>query len=86
MKTNGLGWAVTETLDSVAQARERVTMGLRVIEGFALSDIEELNLQLNAAKLADYTELSLVTQQNGRIALTPGGRLMADRIAAELAP
>ncbi len=86
VKANGVGWAVTEPLDTVAQARERVTMGLRVIEGFALSDIEELGLQLNTAKLADYTELGLAKQQNGRIALTSGGRLMADRIAAELAP
>jgi oxygen-independent coproporphyrinogen-3 oxidase len=86
VKANGLGWAVTEPLDTVAQARERVTMGLRVIEGFAQSDIEELGLQLNTAKLADYTELGLAKQQNGRIALTPGGRLMADHIAAELAP
>ena len=86
VNTTGLGWAVIDSLDATAQARERVTMGLRVIEGFALSDIEELNLQLNTAKLAEYTDLGLVTQQNGRIALTPGGRLMADRIAAELAP
>ena len=86
VNATGLGWAVTEILDAVAQARERVTMGLRVLEGFALSDIDELNLQLNTIRLAEYVDLGLVTRRNGRIALTPHGRLMADRVAAELAP
>ncbi len=83
---NGLGWASVDALDPLAQARERVSMGLRVIEGFAASDITELGLSLDAARLTDFAAAGLLTDVKGRIALTRSGRLMADRIAAEISP
>ncbi len=83
---NGLGWLGVESLDPLAQARERVAMGLRVIEGFAISDIEEMGFGLNAERLIEFEALKLITRANGRIALTRAGRLMADHVAAELAP
>ncbi|MBK8840166.1 MAG: radical SAM family heme chaperone HemW [Hyphomonadaceae bacterium] len=86
VRTTGLGWAVVDTLDPLAQARERVSMGLRVVEGFAISDITELDLQLAAAPVAEFAAAGLITNENGRIALTRSGRLMADRIAAEISP
>lgn len=82
----GLGWSSDTVLDPLAQARERVAMGLRVVEGFALSDVTELGFSLNEDKLAEFTSLGLVTKANGRIALTRSGRLMADRIASEISP
>lgn len=82
----GLGWSSDTVLDPLAQARERVAMGLRVTEGFALSDVTELGFSLNEDKLAEFTSLGLVTRTNGRIALTRSGRLMADRIASEISP
>ncbi len=82
----GLGWGAIDKLDALAQARERVAMGLRVAEGFAVSDVEELGLQLNPEKLADLVGLGFVEARNGRVALTPEGRLRADRIASEIAP
>ncbi len=86
VKATGLGWAAADALDALAQARERVAMGLRVAEGFAPADVEELGLALDAEKLADLETLGLLTQANGRVALTLKGRLAADRIAAEVAP
>lgn len=86
VNANSLGWASVDALDPLAQARERVSMGLRVIEGFAETDVTELGLPLDADKLAEFTTLGLVTVAAGRIALTRAGRLMADRIAAEISP
>lgn len=86
IELNGLGWSASDRLDAVAQARERVAMGLRVAEGFAVSAIEALGLQLNADKVADLAALGFLDLRAGRVALTPEGRLRADRIAAEIAP
>ncbi|HEV7691283.1 MAG TPA: radical SAM family heme chaperone HemW [Hyphomonadaceae bacterium] len=86
VSTNGIGWSAAESLDRIAQARERVSMGLRVAEGLAASDIMELGLELDAASLESFEQLGLVTRDNGRVALTAKGRLAADRISAEISP
>ena len=82
----GVGWRNEETLDPLAQARERVAMGLRVREGLALADIVELGFQPDASRIAEFESLGLLAQIRGRLALTVKGRLTADRIAAEIAP
>ena len=86
VKTNGLGWSTVEALGSLAQARERIAMGLRRAEGLATVDVEELGQALDAAKLEEFESLGLLTRSGGRIALTLKGRLAADRIAADIAP
>ena len=86
VKANGVGWATTDKLDALAHARERVAMGLRVAEGFALDDVSELGLQLNDARVAELAHEGFLSLANGRVALTAAGRLLADRIAAEIAP
>ena len=83
---NGIGWSSTDSLDRIAQARERVSMGLRVAEGFAATDITDLGLDLNEASLDSFEQLGLLTRPGGRIALTLKGRLAADRVAAEISP
>ncbi len=86
IKANGIGWAAVDRLDAVGQARERVAMGLRVVEGFAVADVEELGLQLDAEKVAEFAAEGLLVRGDGRIALTREGRLLADRVAGEIAP
>lgn len=86
VKASGLGWASAEKLDALAHARERVAMGLRVAEGVALNDVSELGLQLNDARVAELVHDGLLSLANGRVALTAAGRLLADRIATEIAP
>jgi putative oxygen-independent coproporphyrinogen III oxidase len=86
VSANGIGWSAADSLDRIAQARERVSMGLRVAEGLAASDIAELGLELNAASLEAFEQLGLLTRGGGRIALTVKGRLAADRISAEISP
>ena len=73
MKTNGLGWGAVDELDAVGQARERVAMGLRVVEGFAVSDIEALRLQLNAENVGHLAALGFLVVRDGRVVLTPEG-------------
>lgn len=83
---NGLGWAMAESLDAKAHARERVAMGLRVAEGFARTDIGELGQALDEARVAELAADGLIADRDGRVALTAEGRLLADRIAGEIAP
>jgi oxygen-independent coproporphyrinogen-3 oxidase len=86
VKEKGLGWDGATLLDTLAQARERVSMGLRVSDGFPVRDIEDLGLALETAKVDAFTALGLIANANDRIALTRSGRLIADRIAAEISP
>ena len=85
VKAQGLGWAVAEVLGPLADARERVAMGLRVAEGFSRTLVEELGVSLDEARVADLVRDDLLTD-GPRLALSPAGRLLADRIAAEIAP
>ena len=83
--TQGLGWVGVEKLAAVADARERVAMGLRVVEGFERGLIDELGLSLDEARVAELVRDGLLVD-GARVALTPEGRLLADRIAGEIAP
>lgn len=76
-----------ETLSPIGNARELLALGLRPDEGFDAARIEALTGTplLNDA-LETFVEQGLVLREATRIALTPEGRLLADRIAAELSP
>lgn len=86
VNVNGLGWASVDALTNTDRARETIAMGMRVAEGFALSDIERLGFQPDAAALADLSTEGLITSSDERIALTRRGRLLADAVAGRLAP
>jgi coproporphyrinogen III oxidase-like Fe-S oxidoreductase len=77
---------MAEKLDDLAHARERVAMGLRVAEGFRVGDVHELGQMPDATRVAEFMREGLVSASEDRIALTPEGRLLADRIASEIAP
>ena len=86
VKTNRVGWAMVEKLDDLAHARERVAMGLRAAEGFRVSDVHELGQMPDAMRIAQLVDQGLLSASTDRIALTQAGRLLADRIAAEISP
>lgn len=73
----GRGWANGELLSAEAREEERVIMGLRAEAGVARE-------RLNETAIADLIEADLITASAERVALTRSGRLLADRIAAEL--
>jgi oxygen-independent coproporphyrinogen-3 oxidase len=82
----GVGWSAHEALSPLDQARERLSMGLRLTEGMDLSDVTELGFTVSEGALDDVASLGLLTRTDARIALTEKGRLAADRIVAMLAP
>lgn len=76
-----------ETLTAEEEAQERVLMGLRIAEGLdraALKAATGLDIDEKAAER--HYKAGLVHLSDERVALTPEGRLFADRIAMELAP
>ncbi len=76
----GLGSA-RERLDGRAIALERLLMGLRTVEGVALSDLAALHIPL-----ARFDALEgLAAVQGGRLTVTAKGRPVLDRIVADLA-
>lgn len=76
-----------ETLSSLDTARELLALGLRPSEGFDFGRIETLTgAPLDAGLLDAFMDGGLMAQRGHRIALTAQGRLLADRIAAELSP
>ena len=76
-----------ETLTPYQTAQEMLAMGLRPSEGIELSRIETLSgAPLDKEKLETLARDGFITAKDGRIALTPKGRLLADYIAGQLAP
>ena len=76
-----------EHLPSLDNARELIALGLRPAEGFDLARIEQVSGEpINAAVLETLTETGLIIRKISHVALTPEGRLLADRIAGELSP
>lgn len=83
-KTADLG---SEPLSPIDTARELLALGLRPSEGFDPARIETLTgTPLDKRILDDLVDTGLVHRPESRIALTPEGRLLADRIVAELSP
>ena len=76
---SGVGWEAADALAREEIARERIIMGLRAAEGIARE-----TPGIDAAKVAALAEAGLIVVAD-RIALTRAGRLLADRIAVELA-
>jgi oxygen-independent coproporphyrinogen-3 oxidase len=86
VRETGLGWSSDEALSPLDQVRERLSMGLRLVEGMALADVTELGFSVSEVALAELASLGLLTRNGDHIALTPRGRLAADRIVAMIAP
>lgn len=80
----GVGWAASETLDPETAAEERLLMGLRTYEGVGWEELAPLGLGPAHPVVADLVEAGLVAIDGSRIRPTPGGRLVLDRVTAEL--
>ncbi len=85
VRENGVGWISEAPLTSEQAADEMLLMGLRVSEGVERARVETLRGKpLNADALAWLMEQGLVVQASGRICLTQSGRVLSNRIVAEL--
>lgn len=86
VQDKGTGIASRETLTMQDTAHELITMGLRPAEGIARARFEALaGAPISQETLANLTRGGWLSERSDRLALTPAGRLLADRIALELA-
>lgn len=86
VKENSVGWAETETLSDVQSADEFLLMGLRLAEGLDRRRVETLRGRaFSPMRIADLIGADLLYADEARLVLTPTGRLLADRIARDLA-
>jgi oxygen-independent coproporphyrinogen-3 oxidase len=86
VREHGLGWISEAALTGEETANEMLIMGLRVAEGVELARIEAARGRpLNSDALDWLAAQGLVVRHAGRVRLTPSGRILANRIAAELA-
>ncbi len=82
----GVGWVSEAELAPVEQADEMLIMGIRIEDGLEIAPLERLRGNpINRDALRWLTEQGLVAADDTRLRLTPRGRLLANKIAAELA-
>lgn len=81
----GLGWLREETLSGEQAADEMLLMGVRIERGVELAQVERLRgLALNRDAIAWLAREHLIALADGRLKLTPKGRVLANRIVSEL--
>jgi oxygen-independent coproporphyrinogen-3 oxidase len=78
----GTGFAHAETLSPRVVAEERVLSGLRIDEGVARGELAAL--ALSEARIASLVAMGLLHADAERLRATPAGRLVLDRLTAEL--
>ena len=83
---HGVGWLGDDELTGEEQADEMLIMGIRIEEGVEIAPLELLRQRpLNRDALQWLAEQGLVAADAERLRLTPRGRVLANKIAAELA-
>ncbi len=85
VRDTGVGHPAPEPLDARAVAEERLLMGLRTLEGVDFGELGAIGLGAGSARVRDLVGLGLVRADGGRLTATPRGRLVLDRLTAELA-
>ena len=82
----GIGWVAESELTHEEQADEMLIMGIRIEEGVEIAPLERLRGRaLNRDALQWLQHQGLVAADDACLRLTPRGRLLANKIAAELA-
>ena len=83
----GTGLGPVEILSPKDEAAERILMGLRTTDGLDRDLLRaKTRHDIDTDTSLDFARQGLVSLSQDRIALTPAGRLYADRIAQELVP
>ncbi len=86
VEREGHGYAELQTVDDADAAREHLLMNLRLREGLDLAAYERRwSTSLDRARLAELVACDLLTFENGWLSATPRGRLVLNRVIAELA-
>jgi oxygen-independent coproporphyrinogen-3 oxidase len=79
----GLGFAAREPLSPRETAEERLLAGLRIVEGVPRAELSALAIP--PPRIAELVALGLLAADPQRLRATPAGRLVLDRLTAELA-
>jgi putative oxygen-independent coproporphyrinogen III oxidase len=82
VEATGFGLDGREMLSPRQAAEERLLGGLRISDGVPLADLAALDLA--PERLAGLVELGLIADDPVRLRATPAGRLVLDRLTAEL--
>ena len=82
----GPRWQNSDPLSALDVAREVVSMGLRTRSGVDLRRLAALGQDTNDDFLEEAVSSGLVYRESDQVSLTLRGRLLADRISAELSP
>lgn len=86
VKEHGVGWIEEAALAPTEIADEALIMGLRINEGVDMARIEALRGKpLNQEALRWLVEQGLVAREGARLRLTRAGRVLTNKIVAELA-
>lgn len=81
----GRGWATSEALDARAAAEERVILGMRTDEGVPFAEVAALGLTATSPKVRELISEGFLEDRADRLIATPQGRMVLDRLTAELA-
>lgn len=82
---SGHGFSERSAISNDEAAREHLLMNLRLTEGIDLGAYEKRwGARPQAHKIAAMAEQGFVTQEDGRLTATPKGRLLLNRVIAEL--
>lgn len=79
---NGAGFPALEPLSALEAAEERVLSGLRIEDGVRFAELAALALPRD--RIAQLIELGLLADDPARLRATAAGRLVLDRLTAEL--
>jgi oxygen-independent coproporphyrinogen-3 oxidase len=81
----GHGFVEMTPVSDEEAAREHLLMNLRLAEGLDLAAYERRwKTSLDAARIAALTEQGFLSRQSDRLTATPSGRLLLNRVIAEL--
>jgi oxygen-independent coproporphyrinogen-3 oxidase len=80
----GAPWVERETQSLDEAAEERILLGLRTVEGVAVTDLAALNLSPDEGRLADLLDDGFLERAGDRIAATAKGRPVLDAILKAL--
>jgi oxygen-independent coproporphyrinogen-3 oxidase len=85
VRDKGHGYEEMSAVDDADAAREHLLMNLRLAEGIDLDVYRaRWNFAPNAARIASLADLGLLQQTGARLTATPAGRLVLNRVIAEL--
>jgi len=85
VEAQGHGLIARETIAPASAAEEMLMMGLRLNEGVSLQRFEEVSTRkIDPVRISFFAEKNLITVTADQLTTTPSGRLVLNRLLAEL--